>query len=234
MTHLATLVSLQVGLPRTVGNDGAAEVSDRTWTSGIWKEPVEGPRRVGITQIDGDGQADLDNHGGVHKAVLAYSASHYPYWRSELGEPVPFGGFGENLTLDGVTEDGVCIGDMIRVGSVTLQLSQPRQPCWKLARRWRRKDLAAQVERNGRTGWYYRVLEEGEMGAGDAVVLVDRPHPGWTVARANGVMHDRGADAADVEGLVALPELSPSWVSTLTQRLAGRAADPQLRREGTA
>ena len=221
-------------MPRTYGTDGASRVEDRAWTSGICKEPVDGPRHVGPAQIDGDGQADLENHGGVHKAVLAYAAEHYPCWEVELAGSVPFGGFGENLTLGGVTEGGVCIGDVVRVGTVTLQLSQPRQPCWKLARRWRRKDLAAEVERNGRTGWYYRVIEVGDLCAGDAVDLLDRPHAEWTVARANGVMHDRGADPEEMAALAGLAELSPSWVTTLVQRIGGRSPDASARRAGVA
>jgi MOSC domain-containing protein YiiM len=215
------LISIQVGQPTTYGRDDAADPMDRTWTSAFFKSPIAGPAFVGRTNIAGDRQADTENHGGVDKAVLAYAASHYELWRSELARSdLPFGGFGENLTIEGLTEENVCIGDLWSVGEVRFQVSQPRQPCWKLARRWRMKDLTAQVVANGRSGWYLRVLQEGLIEAGQELKLVERPHPDWTVARANEVMHHQAQNLEAAASLAALPELSAAWQGAMQRRIA--------------
>jgi MOSC domain-containing protein YiiM len=125
------LRSIQVSLPRSFGAEGATDPLDRPWVSGFDKQPVAGPVRLGATNLDGDGQADLVYHGGPDKAVLAYSADHYDDWRRELAMPaLRFGAFGENFTIAGQSEAEVCVGDVWQVGAVTLQVSQPRQPCW--------------------------------------------------------------------------------------------------------
>src|SRR5271168_5224037 len=180
----AILFSIQVGAPRSYGFEDAVDAHDKPWTTGFFKAPVEGPIFVGATNLAGDGQADLKNHGGIDKAVLAYSADHYPKWREELRMPeMPYGAFGENLTIAGLSEESVCIGDILRIGKVTFEVSQPRQPCWKLARRWRMHELTALVVRNGRSGWYLRVQEQGWIEAGMPVDLIDRPNPAWSIAR---------------------------------------------------
>ena len=213
--------SVQVGLPRFHGDAGAADPLDRPWATGFFKEPVDGPVRVTGTGLVGDGQSDLVNHGCVDKAVLAYSADHYAGWVAELGlAGLPGGAFGENLTIAGLTEGDVCVGDVWRSGGVTLEVSQPREPCWKLARRWRIKDLPARVVKSGRCGWYFRVLVEGAVEAGDACERLARPNPAWTVQRAHGVMHFAKSDAAASLELSAVPGLSVSW----REGLRGRAA----------
>lgn len=207
---------------------------DRPWTTGFFKEPVDGPRMLRKTNLEGDGQADLVHHGGVDKAVLAYSAQHYPAWRPSMNQPsLPFGAFGENFTVNGLTEADVCIGDVWRVGDdAVVQVSQPRQPCWKLARRWRFKSLPLDVQESGRTGWYFRVLAEGIVAAGMRLVLVERSHPEWSVARANDVMHNRKSDVETSLALAAVPPLSESWRTTLTQRAQKQEANPQQRLVG--
>lgn len=211
--------SVQVGLPRALGVAGSADPMDRPWTSGFFKGPVAGPVRVTTTGLVGDGQADLVNHGGAEKAVLAYSARHYESWRAELNLPeMPFGAFGENLSVAGLTEDDVCIGDVWGCGGVTLEVSQPRQPCWKLVRRWRVKDLPARVVETGRSGWYLRVLREGELQAGDPLVLHSRPNPDWTVRRAHRVMHSRKHDPNESAAMLAAAGLSLSWQQGLRSR----------------
>ena len=215
----AYLQSIQVGTPQDYGFESAADTHDKPWTSGFFKKPVEGPVFVGKTNLIGDGQADLKHHGGVDKAVLAYSADHYPDWRRELGKPdFPHGAFGENLTISGYSEQSMYIGDIFSIGSVVFEVSQPRQPCWKLARRWRMNELVPMVIGNGRTGWYLRVIEEGEVEKGMRVLLLDRPNPDWTVARANQIMHHLKKDLELTLKLAAVPKLAYSWVKELRER----------------
>ncbi|HTZ73139.1 MAG TPA: MOSC domain-containing protein [Candidatus Aquilonibacter sp.] len=215
----ASLASIQVGAPASYGSEEASDPHDQPWTTGFYKKPLEGKVFVATTNIQGDGQADLKHHGGPDKAVLAYGADHYPQWRESLALPqMPHGAFGENLTIAGLSEECVCIGDVFRIGSAIFQLSQPRQPCWKLARRWRMHELVALVVRNGRTGWYFRVLQEGWIDSGLPVELVERCNPDWTVARANRIMHFHRTDASLTLELAEVPKLAVSWVDELRER----------------
>ena len=210
------LVSIQVGQPRFLGTDGAVDPMDRPWATGFFKEPIPGPVRVTQRNVVGDGQADLVNHGGIDKAVLIYSAEHYPYWCAELGlDQMPFGAFGENLTISGLTEHDVNIGDVWKIGEVLFEVSQPRQPCWKLARRWRIKDLPARVVETGRSGWYLRVRTEGEITPGLPAELIERPNPDWSIVRANRVMYFHKYDPDERAALARVPGLSTSWVRAL-------------------
>jgi MOSC domain-containing protein YiiM len=220
MVTEARVVSVQVGVPREMGHEGAPEVFDRPWTSGIFKTPVDGPVFVGFEHLAGDQQADLTVHGGRDKAVCVYSADHYPAWAGTLWPEVgAFGAFGENLSVAGVTEDDVCIGDVWAAGDLRFQVSQPRQPCWKLARKWRIPDLVDRVVTTGRTGWYFRVLEEGAVVAGTTLTLVERPAPEWSITAANEVMHGRPRNNAAAAVLAAVPALSEAWRATLAKRV---------------
>ena len=203
--------------------------------SAIAKSPVAGPVRVGTLGLEGDEQGDLRVHGGPDKAVHQYAQEHDPLWRAELGAlPVLAtpGAFGENLASTGMTEQHVCLGDQVRVGSVLLEVSQSRQPCWKLNDRFGVPDMARRVQRTGRTGWYYRVLDAGTLQAGDAVTLVARPWPQWSLARVIDVLYHQPFDAAVLQALAALP-LTPSWRRMVDARLArGAVEDWSLRMEG--
>lgn len=220
MSH-AYLQSIQIGEPKSYGSEFAEETHDKPWTSGFFKTRVEGPVFVGKTNLTGDGQADLKHHGGIDKAVLAYSAEHYPLWRTELGKPdFPHGAFGENLTLSGFSEQSMYIGDVFSIGPVVFEVSQPRQPCWKLARRWRMNELVPMVIENGRTGWYLRVIVEGMIEKGMRVVLLDRPNPDWPVARCNQILHHLKKDLELTLRLAAVPKLAEAWVNELRERAA--------------
>jgi MOSC domain-containing protein YiiM len=168
--------SVNVGLPRPLAT-GRGEVA-----SGIVKAPVAGRVRVHRLGVTGDGQADPTVHGGPDKAVYVYSGDHYPLWAGELGRAdLGPGFFGENLTVDGMRESDVRIGDIYCIGSAAVQVTQPRTPCFKLAARVGLPDFAATFLASGRSGFYVRVLEEGEVGAGDEIELVSSPPSGLTV-----------------------------------------------------
>ena len=217
-TDPRTLAVLVGGPVEYVDADG------RVVCTAFRKQVVDGPVAVGPTNLDGDEQGDLRVHGGPHKAVLAYSAEHSQAWRAidpELGEP---GAFGENLHVSGLTEADVCIGDRWAVGSALFEVSQPRQPCWKVEHRWGRDGLVAFMEETGRTGWYLRVVTPGVVAAGDTWTLEVRPNPRWSVATANDVMHHRRDDLDAAASLASLDALAPSWHRTLTKR-AERLAD---------
>ena len=223
MSSGPSLASIQVGLPRAYGSDDAVSPFDKPWTTGIFKHAVEGAAAVRRTFVEGDGQGDTINHGGADKAICAYSADHYEHWRRALGvDPFVHGAFGENFTVRRLVEDDVCIGDTWNIGAVTVQVSQPRQPCWKLARKWRIKELADTVIASGRTGWYFRVIKEGAVHAGDECTLVARPNPEWTITAANRVMYARPYDRDGCAALAAVSLLSDAWRRTLS----GRAAAP--------
>jgi MOSC domain-containing protein YiiM len=195
---------VQVGKPAQV-------VGIRT---GFGKHPVAGVVRVARLNLEGDGQADRRYHGGEDMAVLAYSADHYGGWRTELSWPeLPFGGFGENLSVSGATEASVCIGDVWRAGTALLQVASPRKPCRKIAAYWGRPALLQLAQRSGRIGWYLRVLEEGVVHAGATVALLHRPAPDWTVQRAFAAAAvRRGADARALAGVAALADRWKAWL----------------------
>jgi MOSC domain-containing protein YiiM len=234
MPIVATIRSIQVGKPQSLGTPGAPDAFDRPWTSGIVKAQVAGPVHLGRINLDGDAQADLEHHGGPDKAVCCYATAHYPAWQRELSLPdLAYGAFGENLSIAGVTESDLCIGDTFRIGpEAIVQISQPRQPCWKLARLWRIKDLVVQVQNTGRTGWYLRVLHEGTLAPGQSLDLVDRPHPDWSLDRANHLMHHDRSNRDEAAALAAVPALSASWKKTLSNRAGGGSGSSESARLG--
>lgn len=220
---MPTIVSIQVGRAKKYVQEAVGDGKGRAWTTGFFKSPVVGMVKVDELGVAGDEQADRENHGGIDKAVLAYSADHYAYWREHLGLPeMPFGGFGENLTIGGLDESSVCIGDRWRAGDVRLEVSQPRQPCWKMGRRWQIVDLPKQVIQNGRSGWYLRVLNVGELESGAAIELTLRPRPLWTIARANRLLYHEPDNIEGLTELANLPELSRAWREELLERIARR------------
>ena len=185
----------------------------------IFKSPVEGRVAVRGHNLDGDRQADLTVHGGPHKAVYAYASEHYPYWRDQLpGMELPYGMFGENLTTAGWTEETVQIGDKFRIGTAVLRVSQPRMPCFKLGIRFNRPDIVKLFWRSGRSGIYFSVVEEGELGAGDAMERIESAKDSVSVADL--VRMYRG-DKADPDKLKRVLKLSlpGGWKERIEERL---------------
>jgi MOSC domain-containing protein YiiM len=219
-------VSLNVGLPAPLAYRG------KHVQSGFRKSPVRGSLWLSNTGLAGDGQADLKNHGGPEKAVCVYPLEHHPYWEERLDRRLGPAAFGENFSTEGLTESGVCVGDVYRVGTAVVQVSQPRQPCFKLAARHGVKELALWVQETGLTGFYFRVLEEGEVAAGDEIILLERPAPEVSLAEANRVMHLDKRDVVGIERLLGVTELSANWRRTFEKRLFGRTEDAAPRLEG--
>jgi MOSC domain-containing protein YiiM len=164
------VVSLNVGKPISVEYKGAV------LETGIYKQPIQGNVFLGIEQMDGDGQADLINHGGPDKAVCVYSYEHYPYWETQLGKSLEYAAFGENLTVTGMLESEVCIGDVFQIGEVILQVSQPRYPCFKLSQKHGVANLPAQVLKTGFSGFYFRVLQAGYLNSTSSIHMLES-HP---------------------------------------------------------
>ncbi|PYT07754.1 MAG: MOSC domain-containing protein [Acidobacteria bacterium] len=208
------LVSVNVGLPRDVISKG------RVVTTGIFKEPVEGLVRLRTLNLDGDRQADLNVHGGVHKAVYAYPAEHYDYWRRKLPEVrLPWGMFGENLTTEGLLETEVNIGDRFRIGSAELIASQPRLPCYKLAVKFGRDDIIKLFLESRRTGFYFAVLEEGELRTGDSIELISSDAHKVTVAEITRLFLDGKDDVEALNRALQVEALPDSWKTHFVQRL---------------
>ncbi len=225
MSTNAKVVSLHIGRALHIESAQTGEWWDKAWETGFFKLPQTGPCWLGYEGFRTDEQADRRFHGGSEKAVCVYPADHYPYWREILGIPdLPHGAFGENLTLEGLSEPEACIGDRYSIGGAEVQVSQPRQPCWKLARRWQVKDLAARVEQNGYSGYYFRVLHHGYVQPGDVLKLIERPFPQWTIERCNQIMHHSKNDADAAGALAECPLLSSTWKDSLWMRFEKKSA----------
>ncbi|WP_064747970.1 MOSC domain-containing protein [Lysobacter antibioticus] len=195
--------------------------------SAIDKRAVAGRVRIGEHGLDGDEQGDRRVHGGPDKAVHHYPFDHYPAWREELGAHALLaapGAFGENLSSIGLDEASVCLGDRYRCGDAVLEVSQGRQPCWKLNDRFGVADMARRVQASGRTGWYYRVIQGGEAEAGDALSLIERPWPQWSLQRLATLLYTRTLDRDELRAASALP-LVPSWRKLVENRLARDAVE---------
>jgi MOSC domain-containing protein YiiM len=207
------VVSVNVGLPREVIWKG------KSVTTGIFKEPVEGRVHLRTLNLDGDRQADLKVHGGIHKAVYAYPVSHYDYWRRELpGVELPFGMFGENLTVKGLFEGELNIGDQFRIGSAELIVTQPRLPCYKLAAKFGRNDIIKRFLDSGRTGFYFAVQEEGELGAGDSIERISKDVNELKVADVTRLYLDKD-DPETLQRALRVDALPESWKSHFEHQL---------------
>ncbi|MFH4453338.1 MOSC domain-containing protein [Vibrio sp. 11-4(1)] len=195
------------------------------------------PERQHATELGfiSDEQGDPRFHGGIQKALHIYPSEHYPIWQQQLGERTIFqsaGGFGENISSEGVTESTICLKDKIRIGSTLLEVSQGRMPCWKLNVRFDQHDMARRLQDTLRTGWYFRVLEEGDIGAGDKIILCERPYPEWPLARIMGAVFTGCLDREELTKLSELP-LVESWGKLVERRLeTGEVEDWEMRLVG--
>lgn len=189
--------------------------------SAIAKQPLEGPVQVGPEGLEGDEQGDRKVHGGLYKAVHHYPYEHYRRWQEQLGALLLLeqpGAFGENISTCGLSEADLCLGDVLRCGETLLEVVQTRQPCWKLNDRFGIPDMALRVQQTGMTGWYYRVLEPGELEAGQMLNLEHRPFPRWPLSRVLEVLYQRTLDQTALLELSELP-LVPSWQKLVERRL---------------
>lgn len=212
MTQIGILQSVQVGTPQQYTIANPVNPKGKAWKTSFFRVPSPEPRWLYTTHLEGSAQADTKNHGTLHQAVLLYAASHYPLWRAELDRPdIEPGGFGENFTVDGLTEQTACLGDIYAIGEAQIQVTGHRYPCWKIERRWGIPELTARVAATGRTGWYCRVVREGLIEPGAPIMLVERPYPQWTIALANDFVHHRNRDIDAARELASCPVLPPRW-----------------------
>jgi ferredoxin-NADP reductase/MOSC domain-containing protein YiiM/ferredoxin len=217
---MTRLLSVNVGLPRDI------EWKGRTVRTAIWKEPVSGRRRVSRLNVDGDGQGDLAGHGGVHRAVFVYQIESHRFWEAQLGRTgfVP-GQFGENFTVDGLPDAVVCIGDRYRIGSALFEVSAPRVTCYRVGIRLNEPRMPALLTGSGRPGFYFRVLEEGEVGAGDTIVQVADGPERMTVAEINALLYSADHPRDRLARALRIEALSPGWRGSFEALLQHPATD---------
>jgi len=200
------LISLNVGLPRIVESNGESV------TTGIFKDPKQGPVMLRTLNLDGDRQADLKVHGGVSKAVYGYPVEHYEFWRRELPNmELPFGMFGENFTTEGLFEDKLNVGDRFRIGEAEVMVTEPRLPCYKLGIKFGRTDILRRFLQSRRTGFYFAVVNEGEVQAGDEIELLSRDGNNITIADITRLYAFEKDDVDTLRRAVKLEALSESW-----------------------
>lgn len=209
----AVLSEIRIGSVAEIGHSGIRSAID--------KRPLDKPVRIDLTGPVGDVHADRF-HGGPEKAVLQYDSGHYAAWQAEFADVAAAfkpGAFGENFVGAGLSEATVCVGDYVRVGSALLQVSESRQPCFKLNHRLGQDGISRRSQESGRTGWFYRVLEPGEVAAGDAVTVVDRPLPDWPIARLQHYLYHATDDLDIARRLSELPHLSPGFRALFAKRV---------------
>jgi ferredoxin-NADP reductase/MOSC domain-containing protein YiiM len=226
---MARLLSVNVGLPREIAWRG------RIVTTSVWKAPVEGRRLVRRLNVDGDAQGDLHGHGGEHRAVFVYQTDSYRHWERHLKRnDFAFGQFGENFTVEGLADSEVCVGDRYRIGGALFEVTQPRVTCYRVGIRMEEPRMAALLVGHQRPGFYFRVLEEGEVGAGDEIVRVAEGPERMTVAAINALLYLPGPAKGDLERALRIPALSPGWIGSFeallrqTSQSGPRTGNPGL------
>src|SRR3954471_3716400 len=215
---MAPLLSVNVGLPHDI------EWKGRTVHTGIWKNPAPGRCRVGRLNLDGDGQGDLAGDGGEQRAVFVYPTESHRYWQEQLRRTdFVHGQFGENFTIEGLPDDTVCIGDRYRIGSALFEITQPRVTCYRIGIRMNEPRMPALLTSSGRPGFYFRVLQEGDVGAGDEIVKVSDGPERMTVAEINALLYSPDHPHGRLERALRIEALSPGWRWSFEQLLRGPA-----------
>ncbi len=212
MEQVGILRTVQVGMPHRYGEAETTDPLERRWRTSFFRVPSTQPRWLYTTHLEGNEQADKKHHGSLSQAVLLYAAAHYPLWREELDRPeMGPGGFGENFTVEGLTEQSACIGDIYALGEARIRVTGPRYPCWKIERRWQVAGLTDRVAASGRTGWYCCIVQEGMVEPELPILLVERPYPEWTVALINDFAHYRNSDVERAQAVANCPLLQQWW-----------------------
>jgi ferredoxin-NADP reductase/MOSC domain-containing protein YiiM len=215
---MARLLAVNVGLPRDI------LWNDRTVHTSVWKDPVQGRRMVRRLNIDGDGQGDLAGHGGEHRAVFVYQIESYRYWEKRLGRSdFTYGQLGENFTIEGLPDDEVCVGDRYRIGSALFEVTQPRVTCYRVGIRMNEPRMAALLTSSGRPGFYLRVLQEGEVGAGDPIVKVAEGPERMTIEQINALLYLPGHPRSQLERALRIGALPAGWRASFEALLRGGA-----------
>ena len=209
-----TIKSIRVGKPVSL------QYKNKLVQSAIYKDEVDHPIYVTKTNLDGDEQSDLKHHGGPDKAICVYPSEHYLYWSKKIGHLFQAGDFGENLTLCGLTEDTVMIGDVLKAGDCLFQVTQPREPCYKIAARHNIDQLPFWIRETGYSGYYLRVLEEGYLTKGASIEIIDRNSQAYTVAYANQIMHHDSMNMEAIHKILSVDALSESWKKQFRKKLA--------------
>lgn len=213
-TSIAIIKSLQTSIIKTIQD------KDKTWETGSYKTPVQ-KAKVYIDGLEDDMVADKKHHGGIDKAVFANSLLNYPKWQKFLKKetPLPFGALAENLTIDLIDENDVFIGDVHKIGDVILEVSQPREPCWKISQKWDNKDFTKYIYESGETGWYYRVVQPGKIKQNDTVELVQRVNDKVSIKKASEILREPSRYPELCDYLLNLEVLSQAWKKSLEKRV---------------
>src|SRR4051812_38609678 len=226
---MARLISVNVGTPRDV------EWRGRTVHTAVWKVPVVGRCRVGRLNLEGDGQGDLAGHGGEQRAVLVYQIESYRYWQEQLKRTdFVHGQFGENFTIEGLPDDTVCIGDRYQVGSALFEVTQPRVTCYRIGIRTNEPRMPALLTSSGRPGFYLRVLQEGEVGAGDEIVKVGEATERMTVAEINALLYSPDHARDRLERALGIEALSQGWRASFQALLRSQTSGVRSGNAGLA
>lgn len=217
---MAKILSVQVGRAKTYGDAQSKDFLEKEWQSASFKEVSHTPLFAHFTGFFGDEVADTVHHGGVDKAIFANSYENYAHWASFLEQKsLPFGALAENLTITGLHEQSVMLGEVHQIGTAILQVSQPRKPCWKISRRWNHIAFTNEIFTSGLTGWYYKVLQEGLIGSDDEIKVIQQKTPQISILKANEAFREPEKYKSILETILDIPSLASSYQESIVKRL---------------
>ncbi|MBP1680436.1 MAG: hypothetical protein H6Q35_775 [Proteobacteria bacterium] len=217
---MVKILSVQVGRAKTYGDAQSKDFLEKEWQSASFKEVSHTPLFANFTGFSGDEVADTIHHGGVDKAIFANSYENYAHWASFLEQKsLPFGALAENLTITGLHEQSVMLGEVHQIGTAILQVSQPRKPCWKISRRWNHKAFTNEIFTSGLTGWYYKVLQEGLIGSDDEIKVIQQKTPQISILKANEAFREPEKYQSILETILDIPSLASSYQESIVKRL---------------